>query len=155
MSSPARALKSRSAARREETHLHLPSVHIRPRSGPDTGFDYEEDIYFHGRGRDRAAERVVTLRAVECGNITLERVTTDVLSAEELKEVDLARDFYLDAENPELIGLMQERARREFARQRRIAAGREQACASCGCSESRACSGGCVWASKAVCSRCV
>lgn len=43
----------------------------------------------------------------------------------------------------------------EFHRQERIADGVEHACAVCGCSESRACSGGCVWATPNLCSRCV
>jgi hypothetical protein len=44
---------------------------------------------------------------------------------------------------------------REQMRQARIAAGLEHACACCGCSESRACPGGCVWATDNLCSRCV
>ncbi len=43
----------------------------------------------------------------------------------------------------------------EEERQARIAAGVEHACAGCGCSESRACPGGCVWATATLCSRCV
>ena len=43
----------------------------------------------------------------------------------------------------------------EYERQRRIAAGLETACARCGCSESRACPDGCVWATATLCSRCV
>jgi hypothetical protein len=42
----------------------------------------------------------------------------------------------------------------EYARQARIADGKEHACAACGCSESRACPGGCVWATATHCSRC-
>jgi len=42
----------------------------------------------------------------------------------------------------------------EAARQARIAAGFEYACVVCGCSESRACPGGCVWAAPNLCSRC-
>lgn len=42
----------------------------------------------------------------------------------------------------------------EFHRQERIAAGREHACLGCGCSESRACPGGCVWATETLCSSC-
>jgi hypothetical protein len=43
----------------------------------------------------------------------------------------------------------------EAARLSRIAAGEEHACAGCGCSETRACEGGCVWATETLCSRCV
>ncbi len=43
----------------------------------------------------------------------------------------------------------------ELARQARIAAGGEHCCVICGCSESRACGGGCVWAKPNLCSRCV
>ncbi len=42
----------------------------------------------------------------------------------------------------------------EGARQLRIAAGNEHRCRDCGCSESRACDGGCVWATPNLCSRC-
>jgi hypothetical protein len=40
-------------------------------------------------------------------------------------------------------------------RSARIEAGMERTCSSCGCSESRACTGGCVWATETLCSRCV
>jgi len=42
----------------------------------------------------------------------------------------------------------------EYARQLRIAAGLETACRACGCSDSLACPGGCVWAEPDLCSRC-
>jgi len=42
----------------------------------------------------------------------------------------------------------------ETQRQARIAAGVEHTCVVCGCSESRACPGGCVWAKPNLCSRC-
>lgn len=42
----------------------------------------------------------------------------------------------------------------EAARLVRIADGLEHACLGCGCSESRACPGGCVWANERFCSRC-
>ncbi|GEM_PF-3115249 len=44
---------------------------------------------------------------------------------------------------------------KELERQSRIAAGIELACASCGCSETQPCEGGCVWATPNLCSRCV
>ena len=43
----------------------------------------------------------------------------------------------------------------EATRQARIAAGVEHACAGCGCSESRSCEGGCLWATSNLCSRCL
>ena len=43
----------------------------------------------------------------------------------------------------------------EAERQVRIARGVEHACVGCGCSESRACDGGCVWATERLCSRCI
>jgi len=43
----------------------------------------------------------------------------------------------------------------EIQRQARIAAGVEHACAGCGCSETRSCPGGCVWANERLCSRCL
>jgi hypothetical protein len=57
--------------------------------------------------------------------------------------------------NPDALEAMQEAARREFARQMRIAAGQERVCLGCGCSESRSCSGLCIWATRTLCSRCV
>jgi hypothetical protein len=43
----------------------------------------------------------------------------------------------------------------EAARRDRIANGEEAVCMACGCSDSRACEGGCVWATETLCSRCV
>jgi hypothetical protein len=60
----------------------------------------------------------------------------------------------MDEGNPAARPIMEECARKEFARQLRIAHGEERACAGCGCSETRACSGGCVWGSETLCSRC-
>lgn len=42
----------------------------------------------------------------------------------------------------------------ERGRQARIAAGEETACRGCGCSESRACEGGCAWYSEGWCTAC-
>jgi hypothetical protein len=42
----------------------------------------------------------------------------------------------------------------ERLRQARIAAGIEHQCVVCGCSESRPCVGGCVWATPNLCSQC-
>jgi hypothetical protein len=43
----------------------------------------------------------------------------------------------------------------EALRQARIALGEENVCCGCGCSDSRSCPGGCVWATRHLCSRCV
>lgn len=43
----------------------------------------------------------------------------------------------------------------EEDRQARIAAGIEMACRICGCSDSAACPGGCIWYAPNLCSRCV
>lgn len=43
----------------------------------------------------------------------------------------------------------------ELARRQRIRAGLERACLTCGCSETRGCPGGCLWASENLCSRCL
>lgn len=42
----------------------------------------------------------------------------------------------------------------EDERQRRITAGLEMECRVCGCSDTRACPGGCIWAAPFLCSRC-
>lgn len=43
----------------------------------------------------------------------------------------------------------------EEERQARIAAGLEMACRLCGCSDTAACPGGCIWYAPNLCSRCV
>jgi hypothetical protein len=154
MSTAARALRS-AAPPRASGHIHLPSVHVRAKGGSGIGFDYEEDVFVRGHGRNRSAKRVIRLTAIDAGETVLTRVTIDELCADELAQLDANLDFLIDEGSPELTGYMEDRARNEFARQRRIAAGREQVCASCGCSESRACSGGCVWATTSLCSRCL
>jgi hypothetical protein len=130
-------------------HIHLPSVHIREAHG--TGYDYDEDIFIHGR----RAERVVRFVAIVGGEATLIRETRDVLCPEELAQLRQDLPVLMDEGNPAAGAIMKECARREFARQLAIAAGEEISCRSCGCSESRACSGGCVWADRNLCSRCV
>jgi hypothetical protein len=111
--------------------------------------------YITGRGRRQRVERVVTFAAIEGGHPTLMRRTVDVLCPEELERLEDALPFLMDEGNPELIAAMEDRARKEFARQIRIAAGQEKVCSGCGCSESRACSGNCLWATENLCSRCV
>lgn len=138
-------------ARKLEGHIHLPSVHVRKNG---SGFDYDEDIYI-AQGRRRQAKRIVRFVAIEEGQPQLVRQTYDVLSDEEFAALQVNLDWLMDEHDPETTVHMQERAYAEFHRQQAIAAGEETACRGCGCSDSRACSGGCVWAMPALCSRCV
>jgi hypothetical protein len=133
-------------------HIHLPSVHVRTQDG--RGFDYEQDLYVTGRGRRRVIARVVRLAAIEGGEIAFERETRDELSDREAAELAEMLPALMDEENEDVQPAMEEVARLEYARQLRIWAGYENACAGCGCSQSKACSGGCVWATPTVCSRC-
>jgi hypothetical protein len=135
-----------------EGHIHLPSVHVR--SG-GIGFDYSEDLFVRRRGRKQFVERRVRLECFSESGGPLIRETVDVLSPEELAEIEGNLLALMDEENPDTQVLMQRRAEAEFERQRRIEAGVEQACRSCGCSNSRSCSLGCVWATQTLCSRCV
>lgn len=142
-------------------HIHLPSIHIRSADGR-SGFDYEEDIYVRGRGSRRAVLREVKLTAIEAGCVCLDRLTADQLSEEDQRELEESLSFLTATDlltgemvYPEAAAEMEKRARFEYQRQLRIASGAEQACAACGCSETRACSGGCIWATRALCSRCV
>ena len=139
--------------RKNAEHVHLPSVHIRTEDG--SGFDYEEDLYVTGRGLRRKVERVIRLVIIEHGAASLIRETFDVLCPEELAQLQDDLPILMDEGNPAANKIMEECARRELARQMRISKAIEQACARCGCSESRACSGGCCWATEALCSRCV
>jgi hypothetical protein len=134
-------------------HIHLPSIHIR--TDELTGFDYEEDIYIEGRGRGRRAHLVASFALIEAGQVTVARETRGALLAAQLAEFEDNLEFWMDGENPEVIEIMETRAHQELQRQRRIAAGQEEACAACGCSETRACPAGCVWATAALCSRCI
>ncbi len=140
-------------ARAFTDHLHLPSVHVRDANGD--GFDYEEDLFVHGRGKRRRVERIVCLAVVERGASVRIRQTTDTLCADELAALEEVLPILMEEGNVEAEANMQERAAEEFARQARITAGVEKACARCGCSETRACSGGCIWATATLCSRCV
>lgn len=136
------------ATSKKPLHVHLPSVHIRSSEG--NGFDYTEDYY----AIDRRVERVVRLAILRGGSQTLERRTTDVLCAEEMQHLANSLPMLMDPDDPDAQALMEECARKEYARQLRIAAGREMVCAGCGCSETRSCSGGCLWATATLCSRC-
>jgi hypothetical protein len=129
-------------------HIHLPSVHLRI-SGQI--IDYEEDLFCeadpHGRVR---VERYIRLRI----DGAIERVTHDEVCAEELQQIASDLPILMDEGNPAAKALMKESALRELDRQARIASGQETACFGCGCSETRACSGGCIWATPTLCSRC-
>lgn len=87
-----------------------------------------------------------TCEEAQCGHLA---------AAMEIDELPESGDAGLD----DAIAIAEDEAyavdRAEAERQRRIAAGAEHACAACGCSESCACPGGCVWATPTLCSRCV
>ena len=139
-------------------HIHLPSVHVRSGDGRH-GYDYEEDLYRRGHGRRRRVERIIRLAIVENDRPILIRETFDVLCADELANLMESLPALLETDiqgesSPEIAEHMQLRAQLEFERQIRIAAGTESACARCGCSETRSCSGGCLWLTSTLCSRC-
>src|SRR5256885_1879027 len=116
-------------------HIHLPSVHIRNEDG--TGFDYEEDFYVTGRGRQRRVDRVVTLIAFQDGVVILERETRDTLRPDELEQLEESLPILMEEGNVSAEAAMQECAQMEYERQLRIALGVEVACRACGCSETR------------------
>lgn len=134
-------------------HIHLPSIHVRNEDG--SGFDYEENYFVRGRGRKRSVQRVVTIAAFNAGGPLFECETRDVLCREDLEALESALPVLMEEGNVAAEEVMKHRAQLELNRQKRILTGYEQSCASCGCSESRACSGGCIWATKTICSRCV
>ena len=140
---------SRKRPGRAQGHIHLPSVHIRSQDG--AGVDYEENIYVRGT----RVERMIRLVIIEDGEPTLIRETFDVLCADEIAQLEEDLPVLMDEGNQAARAVMEECARNELSRQRRIAAGVEDACRGCGCSETRACSGGCIWATASLCSRCV
>jgi hypothetical protein len=148
MSAPTRAKRTNPVRRREANHIHLPSVHVRRENG--VGFDYDEDLYVEGQ----RVERVIRLVIVENGGPALIRETRDLLCREELADLEDTLPMLMEEGNPGAEAVMEECARTEFARQLRIGQGIEAACAKCGCSETRACSGGCCWATETLCSRC-
>ena len=147
MTAPAMKQK-RPASHRLQGHIHLPSVHVRK---DGAGFDYDEDIYLQGN----RAKRIVRFVAIEGDQPFLIRQTYDVLCREELAQLRENLLILMDEGNPAAMAIMKECARKEFDRQQAIAAGQETACRGCGCSDSRACSGGCVWATPVLCSRCL
>jgi len=141
------------AANPRVKHIHLPSVHARAEDG--LGYDYEEDFFVQGSGRQRFGHQVIRLSLVERGVITLVRETRDWLDAEDLARLEPFLPLLMDERHQEAREFMKECAGREFERQMRIAAGEERACAGCGCSESRSCRRQCVWATESLCSRCI
>ncbi len=145
MSAPARA-------RSHEQHIHLPSVHSRDADGD--GFNYTEDVFLVAKGRREVVTRVVRLALVERDREVLVRETRDQLCEEDIDQLRADLLVLMDETNPAAQPVMEECARNELARQTRIAAGEELACAACGCSETRACSGGCIWVTATLCSRC-
>jgi hypothetical protein len=136
----------------ELEHIHLPSVHVRAKDG--TGFDYEEDLYVGTRTEDQPVWRVIRFAILAAGEPISISETFDELCEEELAEMEELLPVLMDEGNPAAEALMRESARNEFERQLRIGAGEERACANCGCSETRACSGGCGWATETLCSNC-
>jgi hypothetical protein len=130
-------------------HIHLPSVHVRHQGA---GFDYDYDLYVGNKWQVR---RIITFRLIAPGDLKVVRVTEDDLCPEEAADVFEDLPALMDEGNPEAQVAMQTLASLEFERQARIAAGAERACLQCGCSESRSCSGGCIWVTQSLCSRCV
>jgi hypothetical protein len=132
-------------------HIHLPSVHVRDEE--ETGFDFEEDLFVIGRGRRQRVERVIRLAMIEGGREMRVSETRDELCPGELYQLQDDLPVLMDEGNPAARAMMEECARLECERQIRIAAG-EDVCLGCGCSTTRACSGGCCWATSNLCSRC-
>jgi hypothetical protein len=118
---------------RSQGHIHLPSVHVRK---DGNGYDYDEDIYL-GRNRPK---RIVRFVAIAGDQPQLIRQTYDVLCEDELTALLAKLESLMDEHDPETIIYMRDRGEREFRRQQAIAAGEETAC---------------VWATKALCSRCL
>jgi hypothetical protein len=116
------------------------------------GFDYDYDLYV---GNARQIRRIITFRLIAPGGVEVVRVTEDDLCPEEAADIREALPTLMDEGDPDAQAFMQILAQQEFERQERIAAGAERACLHCGCSESRSCSGGCIWATPNLCSRCV
>jgi hypothetical protein len=75
----------------------------------------------------------------------------DLISPDELED----RDFLEATQAALMRGYSKLTGEEEDERQARIDAAIEHVCAGCGCSESRSCPGGCVWATDRLCSRCV
>lgn len=142
-------MKTRKSRRRKAVeHIHLPSVHVR--SDEAAGFDYEEDLFVLAPGH---VGRVVRLVIVKDGGQVI-RETFGELCDEELAQLEVDLPVLMDEGSPAAGALMRESAQNEFERQIRILTGEEKVCLGCGCSETRACSGGCGWATDQLCSNC-
>jgi hypothetical protein len=141
-------------------HIHLPSIHIRWGEERRAGFDYEEDIYVEKAGSGRTVKRFITMTVLDgAGDVSFTRRTSDVLCPEEQADLEESLDLLTETDvlgdvDPVAKEEMEKRARFEYERQMRIIAGVEKACQVCWCSETRACSGGCIWAKPTICSRC-
>lgn len=132
----------------EPKHWHLPSVHIRQ---DGSGYDYEEDLF----GRGAVLERIITLKLIDHGQMVEQRVTREILCEEDRAYLRTNLPLLMKRGDPDAVENMRQRAEFEYARQLRILSGEERACLGCGCSETRSCSGGCIWATPTVCSRCM
>ncbi len=127
--------------------IHLPSVHFRGEDGD--AYDYEEDYLIGQRG----THRIVRVTLIT-DSLQIRRLTHDVLCEEDLANFNADMPWLAEPDNEIAGQIMRERAEAEVRRQLRIAEQLERVCSNCGCSETRACSGGCGWASPTICSRC-
>jgi hypothetical protein len=109
------------------SHVHMPSVHVR--NGDGSGFDYTEDLVLDGDVRPglRGTPQQVAEWAIG----------------------ELAERFDLSvAEVALVVGSIQFVASEAQAARMAATAAGERQCADCGCSNSHACPGGCVWATE-------
>lgn len=134
----------------EILHVHPPSVHVRFDGG--AGYDYEMDLYFHGGNTD-VVEKLERFAVIEGGREKAAIVTFDSLVPEDVMRWLPLLPMLLEG-GAEAMKFVEQLASAEFDRQVRISNGAENRCMSCGCSESRACSGGCAWAKPKLCTRC-
>lgn len=140
------AKPTQSAGSQLPRHIHLPSVHVRRKHA---SYDFDEDIFVRRGVAHREIKLVVFNRESKSVHIT-----RDILCEEEIEALLEYLPNLMTEGDPWAEASMEDAAAQEFARQQRIATFQEMACANCGCSESRACSGGCVWAAHRLCSRC-
>lgn len=124
--------------------LYLPGLHLIEAGVCPAGAVLATACTFCQYGHMTECHHPLTCEEAECSHYVAD---------EEL--IDVTDDYDAAVSRAEQILEGEEMDAREAARQARIAAGVEHACASCGCSETRACPGGCVWAGPTLCSRCV